>query len=185
MEVDRAQRLWVTWASLTRRVVLIGIAASSIPSWIGWAAEPERDPADIVGDPSSLSKDREALVQRVASLRRAGRLTEAVAAAQQVVALTREALGETHPQVGGALQQLAALQSETEDWAAAQVTWQEVIQLGTRLFGASHYRVTDAMCVPRPLQQPHPPIMIGGVGRKVLLKLVATHCRKDDEPVAP
>jgi F420-dependent oxidoreductase-like protein len=38
-----------------------------------------------------------------------------------------------------------------------------------------HYQVTDAMCLPKPLQQPHPPIMIGGSGKQVLLKLVAKH----------
>jgi F420-dependent oxidoreductase-like protein len=38
-----------------------------------------------------------------------------------------------------------------------------------------HYRVVDAMCVPKPVQRPHPPILIGGTGEKVLLKLVATH----------
>ncbi len=38
-----------------------------------------------------------------------------------------------------------------------------------------HYQVKDAMCVPKPLQTPRPPIMIGGTGRKVLLKLVAQH----------
>jgi F420-dependent oxidoreductase-like protein len=38
-----------------------------------------------------------------------------------------------------------------------------------------HYTVTDAICNPKPLQKPHPPIMIGGVGEKVLLKIVAKH----------
>ena len=39
-----------------------------------------------------------------------------------------------------------------------------------------HYTVTDAMCYPKPVQQqPHPPIMIGGTGEKVLLKIVAKH----------
>jgi F420-dependent oxidoreductase-like protein len=38
-----------------------------------------------------------------------------------------------------------------------------------------HYRVTDAIGLPRPLQQPHPPIMIGGTGKKVLLRIVAKH----------
>jgi len=57
---------------------------------------------------------------------------------------------------------------------ACQIIRGMFTQPKTTLHG-KHYRVTDAMCVPRPLQQPHPPIMIGGVGRKVLLKLVATH----------
>jgi len=38
-----------------------------------------------------------------------------------------------------------------------------------------HYTVTDAMGLPKPLQRPYPPILIGGTGKKVLLKLVAKH----------
>jgi F420-dependent oxidoreductase-like protein len=38
-----------------------------------------------------------------------------------------------------------------------------------------HYTVTDALCLPKPLQQPHPPIMIGGAGERVLLRLVARY----------
>ena len=38
-----------------------------------------------------------------------------------------------------------------------------------------HYTVTDAMCEPKPKQQPHPPIMIGGSGKQVLLRIVAKH----------
>jgi len=38
-----------------------------------------------------------------------------------------------------------------------------------------HYKVTDAVCNPKPLQKPYPPILIGGQGEKVLLKIVARH----------
>jgi F420-dependent oxidoreductase-like protein len=38
-----------------------------------------------------------------------------------------------------------------------------------------HYQVTDAACVPKPLQKPNPPIMVAGMGEKVLLKIVARH----------
>jgi F420-dependent oxidoreductase-like protein len=44
----------------------------------------------------------------------------------------------------------------------------------TTLHGA-HYHVTDAIGLPRPRQDPHPPIMIGGTGRRVLLRIVARH----------
>lgn len=38
-----------------------------------------------------------------------------------------------------------------------------------------HYRVAEARCEPKPVQRPHPPIMIGGTGRRILLRLVAEH----------
>jgi F420-dependent oxidoreductase-like protein len=38
-----------------------------------------------------------------------------------------------------------------------------------------HYTVTDAMGLPKPVQQPHPPLMIGGTGEKVLLRIVARY----------
>jgi F420-dependent oxidoreductase-like protein len=38
-----------------------------------------------------------------------------------------------------------------------------------------HYDVVDAVCNPRPVQRPHPPIMIGGRGENQLLKIVARH----------
>ena len=38
-----------------------------------------------------------------------------------------------------------------------------------------HYTVTDAIGLPKPVQQPHPPLMIGGTGEKVLLRIVARY----------
>jgi F420-dependent oxidoreductase-like protein len=44
----------------------------------------------------------------------------------------------------------------------------------TTLHG-KHYHVTDAIGLPKPVQQPHPPILIGGTGQRVLLRLVAQY----------
>ncbi len=57
---------------------------------------------------------------------------------------------------------------------ACQIIRGMFTQPKTTLHGR-HYTVTDAMCLPQPVQRPHPPIMIGGTGRKVLLKIVARH----------
>ena len=46
---------------------------------------------------------------------------------------------------------------------------------GTATFHGKYYDVTDAMCHPKPIQVPRPPLMIAGKGEKVLLKIVAEH----------
>jgi alkanesulfonate monooxygenase len=38
-----------------------------------------------------------------------------------------------------------------------------------------HYRLAETLCSPLPIAKPHPPIMIGGVGEKRTLPLVAKY----------
>ncbi|MEN3360322.1 MAG: hypothetical protein V7637_4304 [Mycobacteriales bacterium] len=40
-------------------------------------------------------------------------------------------------------------------------------------FDGRYYQLKGAVCEPKPVQKPHPPIMIGGAGRKLTLRLVA------------
>jgi len=42
-------------------------------------------------------------------------------------------------------------------------------------FEGRYFRVTEAYCNPKPVQKPYPPIMVGGGGEKVLLRIVAEH----------
>jgi F420-dependent oxidoreductase-like protein len=43
----------------------------------------------------------------------------------------------------------------------------------TTTFKGSYYQLTDARCEPKPVQQPHPPICIGGSGEKRTLRTAA------------
>jgi F420-dependent oxidoreductase-like protein len=42
-------------------------------------------------------------------------------------------------------------------------------------FAGKHYQLAETICVPRPLSQPHPPILIGGQGEKKTLRFVARY----------
>jgi F420-dependent oxidoreductase-like protein len=42
-------------------------------------------------------------------------------------------------------------------------------------FAGTYYRLTKAPFAPKPIQKPHPPIMIGGTGEKLTLPLVAKY----------
>lgn len=42
-------------------------------------------------------------------------------------------------------------------------------------FAGEHYRLAGAVCAPKPVQQPHPPIMIGSSGERFGLRVVAEH----------
>src|SRR5207247_4882218 len=53
---------------------------------------------------------------------------------------------------------------------ACQIIKGMFTQEKTKLSG-KHYTVTGAFGLPKPVQQPHPPFMIGGTGEKVLLKI--------------
>jgi F420-dependent oxidoreductase-like protein len=42
-------------------------------------------------------------------------------------------------------------------------------------FDGQYYKIRDAYCNPKPIQKPHPPIMIGGSGEREILRLVAKY----------
>ncbi|HEY7079466.1 MAG TPA: LLM class F420-dependent oxidoreductase [Nitrososphaeraceae archaeon] len=59
---------------------------------------------------------------------------------------------------------------------------EEVIQIilkmwakSTATFNGKFYQIKDAYCNPKPIQKPHPPIMIGGGGERNTLRIVAKY----------
>ena len=52
-------------------------------------------------------------------------------------------------------------------------------------YTGKHYSISGAVCMPKPLQKPHPPITIGGSGEKLLLKVTAQHADRCDFGYVP
>ena len=47
-------------------------------------------------------------------------------------------------------------------------------------YAGKYYRINDAVCEPKPVQKPHPPITVGGSGEKLILKVQAQYADRID-----
>ncbi len=45
----------------------------------------------------------------------------------------------------------------------------------TPIYRGKYYKIDGAICEPKPLQKPHPPITVGGAGEKLMIRLIAQH----------
>ena len=57
-----------------------------------------------------------------------------------------------------------SLEIITKMWTQSKATFQ-----------GKYYSIKDAICNPRPIQKPHPPILVGGSGEQLTLGVVAKH----------
>jgi F420-dependent oxidoreductase-like protein len=53
---------------------------------------------------------------------------------------------------------------------------------GRATFRGKHYSINGAICNPKPVQKPHPVIMVGGEGERYLLKIAAKHADRYNHP---
>lgn len=76
-----------------------------------------------------------------------------------------QAYGLPFPPIGARLKEL------DESLTILRKMWTEE----PATFFGEQFHIEDAYCRPRPVQLPHPPILVGGTGERVLLRIVAEH----------
>jgi hypothetical protein len=89
-------------------------------------------------------KERDRLRNETQRLRREGKLAEAIAAAEAVLAIEQKVLSADHPDVADSLGWLAALNLARDDFAAARAARQDALRILRERFGEAHWKVTDA-----------------------------------------
>jgi alkanesulfonate monooxygenase SsuD/methylene tetrahydromethanopterin reductase-like flavin-dependent oxidoreductase (luciferase family) len=65
-----------------------------------------------------------------------------------------------------------AIERLDEACAVLKALWSD----GQATFDGRYYQLADAIAEPKPIQRPHPPLWIGGSGRKLMLRVVARRC---------
>ncbi len=71
--------------------------------------------------------------------------------------------------------------SMTERFEMLEEQLQILIGLWTKplfSFHGRHYRLANAVCEPKPVQKPHPPIVVGGYGKPRLVRLAALYAEE-------
>src|SRR5262249_49469722 len=109
------------------------------------AEEPQAQP--LTAAQQARLKERDRYAAETQKYRRAGKLQEAIQAAERMLAIEREVLGNLHVDVVGSLEHLAKLHESREDFPAARKYRQEVLALCKQLHGDKDWRVTDARLI--------------------------------------
>ena len=89
-------------------------------------------------------KERDQYWEQAHQLHRDEKLSEAIAAAEKVLAIERELFGNVHAEVVSSLELLAKLHEQLEAFGSARKARQEVLAIKMELFGGKHWRVADA-----------------------------------------
>jgi hypothetical protein len=118
---------------------MVLLAAS--PAW-AVADDPPKAPALTDAQKERL-RERDRFGKQSQKLQTEGRLPEAIAAAEAMLAIERDVLGETSEDAIGSLERLARLNEARDDWPAVTVGRALVLALRSKSLGVGHWKAID------------------------------------------
>jgi tetratricopeptide (TPR) repeat protein len=122
----------------------LALSLPAVPHVFGQAPAAAKPPPPLGAEQQKRLNKRDQLAVQAAQLRSQGKLPEAIQAAEAMLAIEREVLGNTSEDAIGSLELLAVLHQDREDWAAARKARKEVLDLRTTTLPQDHWQVTDA-----------------------------------------
>ena len=120
------------------------VLAILLGSWAPAAAQQADAPPALTPQQQARLKERDRDSKESNRLQRAGKLPEAVAAAQAMLAIDVEVRGHDSLNVATALNRVADLQEQLDDFAAAQKDRAEALAITAKLLGGDHWKAIDA-----------------------------------------
>jgi len=99
---------------------------------------------DVSKDAEAALKERDRLWERTHELHSAGKLSEAIAAAQAMLVIERKVLPADHANLAASLEWSAELYLERGDFAAAKTACREALEILLKRNGETHWKVADA-----------------------------------------
>jgi CHAT domain-containing protein/tetratricopeptide (TPR) repeat protein len=127
------------------RAVIAG--TSEAPEFVVPAGETTwsvRETRDLTEPQKEKLKERDRYSKEAGDLEKAAKLREAIAVGDKMLAIDREVFGDAHRHVVASLTRLARWHEWLGDFAAAEQRRQEIVQLQTKLWGATAWQVADA-----------------------------------------
>ena len=121
-------------------VLLLFIGAQTIPRHSPAEPPPDKQPNPAVND---HQKEVDQLAKEAIASRDAGKLPEAIAAVQKVLAIQREVVGNDHQDVLNTLAFLADIFEQQADFASALRAREQVLAMREKLSGNGNWQTTD------------------------------------------
>src|SRR5262249_50457017 len=137
-DATRIRRPCVRSHAMPRLVCLVMICAAVS------AARGAAPPARLSASQGARLKQAQALLGEANQLRKAGKATEAIAAAEKMLAIERGVYGDDHAEVAASLGFLAGLHAGRGGYLAAARAYLERERVLARLWGPENHRVVDA-----------------------------------------
>jgi tetratricopeptide (TPR) repeat protein/CHAT domain-containing protein len=145
-EVPEGARLTVTQTDGDWYLVDVPNANPPQQGWIrknnvqvAVASDPELTPQQ-----QEQLKERDKFEHQMNELRDAGKLDEAITAAEKMLAVEQSVLGHDHPDALGSLADLASLHEAKQDFATARKLRGEVFAAKTKQLGKDHWQTINA-----------------------------------------